>query len=287
MDSIAVPKEISERILKFDVIVLMFEPTKILVKWEFLGGINPVDWNLTILRGDNQSGLRPIQQKPISGVAFPEYVDYGTFQRDNHRHLYYQIIADNKKDSRRVVSEIKTWHGDLDLEAIYVIEEHEFLFQDATGLPSFIFVRMRDGVRCTECWDTIAEKRKYANCSGCNGTGFLKGYHDPIPTWVDYSPDPKLKIIEQWGARQPNEIDVFMTSWPRILPDDMIAQAVSGKRYRVIRVTESEVRGVPMLQLARCELIPKTDPAYGLDLDEGQVRALNDKLNEIKALRKF
>jgi hypothetical protein len=78
-----------------------------------------------------------------------------------------------------------------------------------------------------------------------------------------------------------------MTSWPRILPDDVLAQAVSGKRYVVKRVSEAEVRGVPMLQLARCEFIPKTDPAYGLELSESEIIRLNDKLNYIKSLRNF
>jgi hypothetical protein len=221
----------------------------------------------SFLDSKDPKNLRPISTW-IDGLDFPWYVDYSETLKGLTLPLWYRVQARNKSTQEVVSSEMFSWDGPLDLVGLYVVDEHNFMLRDVTGVPSLVFQRKRSGVHCTVCFDHIQKKRLSSSCKKCYGTNYVGGFYQPIDCYIDFNPNPKVVNIEAWGATQPNETDTLLSNFPNVEPGDVIKELRENRMWRVVRVTLTEKRRVPMLQFARVIELKPGDIEYTLPNDE-------------------
>lgn len=225
--------------------------------------------------------------RPMSAADFPWYLDHAQSLQMLTRPVYYKLILRKISTQEWVESPMVTFEGDLDMVGLYVAEEHNFLLEDAIGVPSLVYQRRRGGVPCPKCFDPISKKRMISQCSVCYGTNWAGGFHNPIDCYIDYSPNPKVSDIAQWGEVQPNESNILMSNYPELNPGDVIRELRQGRMWRVIHVTDTEKRRAPVLQFSRVTEIKPGDVEYILPQDDKLTLKKSEELEVIKLKREF
>ena len=224
---------------------------------------------------------------PISALDFYEWVDYTPQMRNLHKHYFYRVRIRRLSTQEEIGSTSITWHGDLDLEGLYVVDEHNYLLEDTTGMPSLALKKRRSGVTCTSCFDPIQKKRTQSFCQRCYGTNWEGGFHKPIDLFADFTPSVDATIVREWGETQPSESDVLVTNYPRLSTGDMLIELKEGRRWRVTQVRRTEKRLAPMLQFVRVIEINPGDVEYTFPLDQEFVREKVRQFEEYKKRREF
>lgn len=261
----AVLKNIKFKSVSARLLTIQPEP-RILIKW----CLEPTVQNLKNLfffidRSESENLLDFKQiTGPIKYNALAEYLDFNAKLEDFDKFYNYQIRAveynlAGDTPLQTFASEQFTWAPDLDLTASYIIEEHLFLFKDVIGAPTLIYKKMTEGPRCTECWDSVLKRVTKSNCITCKGTGFIKGYYEPVEAWMDMNPDPKAVSISEWGIRQQGQTDILFTDYPSIMIDDVIVELENNRYWRVSNARETEKNRATILQMARLDEINRSD----------------------------
>lgn len=180
------------------------------------------------------------------------------------------------------------FEGDLDLVGIYIVEEQDFALEDATGTPSLIYKRKRDGILCTNCFDPIQKKRTVSNCAVCYGTNWIGGFYDPVDAYVDFNPNPKNAQIGQWGETQTNETRVMLSNFPIIYPGDLIRELRQNRLWRVgNKVDLTEKRRSLLLQWPNVTEVKPGDIEYKIPIDEQFLLKKLEEFERVKRKREF
>jgi len=296
------------------VIPLSRDPGKVLIQWEMLPtAINLSDFEFYIDRGSTADQIPAFQHVtidgkpwvsshpattttsenfkqiggPLSALDFYEFLDYTPELRNLHRTYYYRVRVRRVSTQEELGSAPMTWHGDLDLEAMYVVDEHNFMLEDTTGVPALIYKRRRGGVACEACFDKIQNKRLASHCKRCFGTNWEGGFHEPIDAYVDLSPHANQTLIQEWGETQPTETDVLATNYPLIFNGDLIREIRKNRLWRVVRTRTTEKQRAPMLQFIRVTEVNPGDVEYQIPIDEAFVEQKIREFENYKKRREF
>jgi len=288
-------------------------PAKVLIKWEIEAGTTDLqDYEFYVERGqaeDNKPGVqnvdifrRPVtpeiavtttnnmhvlHRDGISALDFSWYLDFSDALKNLNATPFYRIRCRKISTQEDIVTPSFTWAGELDLVGLYVIDEHNFMLSDVTGVPCLVYNRRRGGVPCPRCYDPIQKKRTSSSCSTCYGTNWVGGFHKPIDTFIDFTPNPKASVIQQWGETQPNETNALASNFPSLSPGDIIRELREDRLWRVVQVAETEKRRVPMLQFTRITEIKPGDIEYKIPVDELLSIAKIAELESSKLKREF
>lgn len=267
-------------------------PSSTVVSWEWKDSVIPLcRYEMSVYRGESPEEMELIASG-IKADLFDQFEDNTARLMSKHRTYYYRVEAKNTSTGSIVESEKITPEGNLDLVGMYVIEEHDFLFRHVTGVPTVIFKKQTDGeTRCTDCWDTVLKRVTKSSCNSCHGTGFIGrgvgGFYNPTITWCDFSPDPEVIQITQWGKVESTQTDIFMSNYPRISVGDIIIEVLTNKRWKVSNVRDSEKRRVKMLQIVRVDMINKDQTEYKIDIPKEIMETARQQLKESKDEREF
>lgn len=249
------------------------KPTpSILVRWK----LKKTTQNLKnlyyfIYRGESPSDMKRVNSVPIPANTYPEYVDTTVKLMMLQKNYYYRIDAEEIIDGVTVKtfsSKTFTWQGALDIVGMYIIDEHLFLFRHVCGVPVFIFKKMNEGPRCTECWDTVLKRVTKSNCRTCLGTGFIDGYYPSIPAWMDLNPDPTIAQITEFGVKEPSQTDCLFIHFPLLQSGDIILELEALRFWRVVNERSSEKNRNTLLQVARFDEVNKSDIEQLLEVDQ-------------------
>lgn len=288
-------------------------PAKVLIKWELEQGTTDLqDYEFYVERGaaeDNRPGvqnvdiyrrpvtpeiaatvannIQPLHRDGISALDFHWYVDYSDSLKNLNNTPYYRIRCRKISTQEDVVTPSFTWAGELDMVGLYIVDEHNFLLSDVTGVPVLVYNRRRGGVACPSCFDPIQKKRTSSSCNVCYGTNWVGGFYKPIDTYIDFTPNPKASTIQQWGEVQPNETNALASNFPTLVPGDLIRELHVDRLWRVVQATETEKRRVPMLQFLRVTEIKPGDIEYKIQFDERFAITKVAELEATKLKREF
>jgi hypothetical protein len=284
----------SER--KFDVVNVnvyrVGPPSLIVVDWVWEESTIPAShYTLDIYRGESPTELDRIA-KGLPADQYSFYEDRIAYIKDKHRTYYYQVKACNKKTGKVITSEISTWEGELDYVGLYIVEEHDFLFEFVAGMPMLVLKKVTAGKsRCGDCWDKIAKRVIRSNCRTCHGTGWVGdgvgGYYDPVYTYADFSPDPEQIGVTTFGKVQSNQTQIFMTNYPRMSVGDLVIELLTGKRWKVSQLRDTEKNRSKMLQFVVLDEIEKGDIEYKIDIDTNYIERAREEINERKSQPEF
>lgn len=272
--------------LNFESRILSFEPEpRILVKW----ALRPTSQNLknlffSIYRGEQPEDLKLIKDR-IAHDALLEHLDYTGKLKNTEKLYYYKVVATEYNDAHDTpLQTFKTppfhWEGQPDLIALYIIDEHLFAFKDVYGMPALIYKKFTEGPRCPECWDTVLKRVTKSNCHSCFGTGFLKGYYEPMPAWMDFNPDPKVVSVAEFGEKQPSQTDAMFTNYPQLSSGDVIIELQSNRYWRIANVRNTEKNRTTILQVLRLDEINRSDIELFLPVDQVVRAAMLDYVDD-------
>jgi hypothetical protein len=247
-----------------DVMLLsMGKLPRVLVQWE----LEPTTQNLSNLkffvdRSESPSQFSCISSEPILANVPHKFVDYTPNLRDMQKVYYYRIRAVEYAGDTPIqsfISKPTTWDGDLDRVGLYIVEEQEFYHRRVTGVPSFIFKKIRDGVYCPLCWDRVLKKVTRSNCKSCYGTGKIQGYYPGIETWITIEPDARQDQLTERGVFQESKTTFAMTNYPVLSQSDLVYEVIPGQWWRVSAVSYPEKGRTLLIQNAQVDALKPTD----------------------------
>lgn len=258
---------------------------RVLVRWKLKRTSQDLtNLKFSIYRGESPEDLTRVNAEGIDHDELYEYMDYTANLLDLRKVYYYQVQGHEMSGDtilQTFKSKVETWSQEPDLVALYVIEEHLFLYRwTSAGMPAFIYKKKKEGLRCPECWDPILKKVTKSNCSTCNGTGFVGGYYKPIEAWMGFNVDIKIAQIADWGVKQIDQTDVEFTDYPELSIGDIILDLKDFKYWKIANVRFSVKGGAIMTQVARVSAINRSDIEYSLTVDQDRRDSLLSLLEE-------
>ncbi len=139
------------------------------------------------------------------------------------------------------------------------------------GQQGFLLKRRLYGPPCTECIDFQTGEVRNSNCVECLGTGFLRGYFDPISCFfVD------MELIKRHEERDGmkmrgtiNDIVVpaRLCAEPQVNENDVWVDEDTDHRWYFHTIQHlAEIKGVPLVVKAELRLAPFTDVIYKLNI---------------------
>lgn len=228
-----------------------------------------------------------INSRPIKGVDKYEFLDLTPQMINLNKIYYYRIRARRISTCEEITTEPFSFLEKLDLEGLYVVDEHNFKFRDVTGEPCLVHNRKGEGVNCTECFDPVQQKRTRSDCTTCFGTNWDGGFYNPISLYAEFGVPMAVNVIEEWGERQPKETDCQFPNYPFLNPGDVIRRVHANRLYRVTAVQGVSKRQIPMLQFVRVIEVTAGDIEYRLPVDQKLIRDLLDDFDKILRKRIF
>ena len=246
---------------------------RVLVRWKLKRTSQDLkDLKFFIYRGESPEDLTQINAVGIDYDDPYEYMDYTSNLRDLRKLYYYQVKAAEMSGNtvlQTFDSKVETWSQEPDLTALYVIEEHMFLYRwTSAGMPAFIYKKRREGPRCPECWDPVLKRVTKSNCSTCKGTGFTEGYYKPIEAWMGFNVDVKAAQVADWGIKQIDQTDIEFIDYPELSIGDIILDLKGFKYWKIANVRFTLKGGAIMTQVARVSAINRSDIEYSIDVNQ-------------------
>lgn len=231
-----------------------------------------LDYTFQVLR--SESGGGPFEKM---GLPFEDkflFIDSRIPGPYKWRTLYYKLIVTRKADSTTAefgpVASLP--EPSLDAQAMRLNEQ--VLFSQVVGRRCWVFPVRTFGTRCPFCWDAVMNQRTVSMCIQCFDTSYLRGFHDPIASWVQIDPTPREDQIQAINRDHQNATTGRMSYFPKLKPDDLLVEH-ENRRWRVVKVTPTErLRAVIHQELIIREIQP-TDVEYKVPIN--LERAIQDE----------
>jgi len=156
----------------------------------------------------------------------------------------------------------------MEIRRHILLQMAEFAGRKAWLLPVKTF-----GPRCPSCWDSARQRRTRSGCLTCYGTGFIRGFMDPIEIHIQVDPSPKSTQPASTGPQQTVNTTARMGYYPPVKPEDLIIEP-ENRRWRVEKVHPVEhLRAVVRQELGLHEVNPE---AIEFQIDLKLDRALSE-----------
>lgn len=234
------------------------------VSWRVRDTIEDLfDYTFQVQRSESSEG-------PWENVSVP-FADRFVFRDtsvptfNNIRTLFYRI-ATRHKDGEEVVSEAVDNQPDADLITLEVRRHMGLLLREFAGRRCWVLPVRTFGQRCTSCWNATQQKRTRSGCFECFDTGFTRGYHAPIETWMQLDPGQALDLQPtNVGLLQQMNTTARVVDLTAIKPRDVVIEA-ENRRWRVTQVNQTEHGRAPIHMELQLHEIPKSDIEYKYEL---------------------
>ena len=156
-----------------------------------------------------------------------------------------------------------------------VVRKEYLALRKFTGTLGYLLKRREYGVPCTEecCRDWDTGLVKVSTCPLCFGTGFLRGYYDAIPYWVDFSSAESSKdVVQPFGTMAPEVRAVRCVAYPLLDEYDVWVDADKNLRYVVRKLKDAvALRSKPMVYTGEFHALPHGRPEYQIPLDQAPI----------------
>lgn len=171
--------------------------------------------------------------------------------------FYYRIQRRNSSNSVLETSEVEHPRQDRPYIALEIIRLHNLLYRRFIGIRAFLFSKRSFGARCSECWDSIKERRSKSNCATCYGTSYENGYAAAKPILVSKNPTLNSKSVDVLGALEDVSGYFLTANYPVIRPGDVFVLD-NTQFYRVDQVSPINFRETIVMQNLRATSIERS-----------------------------
>jgi hypothetical protein len=216
------------------------------------------DYAFSILRSGAEEGPFALIAENVTPF---EYIDTTVNNFSNSRKYFYTIRITNivTKDFKDYGVYYNLWQPDA--VALELIRKKNVYLQRYTGIPAIFYSKKTFGQYCPNCWDALKQRKSKANCEVCYGTNFAGGYWNPISGFLNTNV-PNDIVATLGPARNPDNFIVETSNYPQLKDGDFFLYPQTGKRYRIIKVTQTTRMGATISQIIQSTQINPNDIEY-------------------------
>jgi len=244
---------------------------QILVEWRLEEATAPGDYLFWIERANSPEGpwesLTPI---PLVNQFF--HVDRKSVYLSKEPHLYYRLkvrAPDGEECTSRPKDLLRNLERKQFLQAREVIRKEILRFRKFAGIRVLILKKKHFGRKCNECIDQVTGYQIDSLCLNCYGTRWEGGFEPPIEAWLERGPMDNNKALGGSGwMTEDFEGQVRAVAYPLFTRDDIVVEAETNTRLRVLRISTAELRTVPIVQILTVRVIPRNEIEYKVIVDE-------------------
>ena len=133
----------------------------------------------------------------------------------------------------------------------------------------WFLLKQRGGTTpCPACWNPVTKKRKYTDCDVCGGSGYIEGYHQPVPARIsqDVSQLTMASGPEDNEKVQLSPIRAWTINVPLLYPEDVMVD-VTNQRFKIVSVARRTVSQYVIRQVLELSPLDKGHPSYNVNVD--------------------
>ena len=238
------------------------------VSWELEPTTEDVlDYTFQVFR--SEAAMGPFE--PISVEFDDQYLYTDNIIKSFHifRQYFYRIRI-KRKDTGSFVEFTSDVPGqDADLVASELRVHIALLMREFIGERCWVLPVRTFGQRCPGCWSETLQKKTRSGCRSCFDTSWVRGYMNPIESWISIDPNPNTEQDTTFGKRQPQDTTARLTYYPPLKPGDLII-APDNIRWRVVQISQTKHVGTPVHQEVSMHQIPASSIEYIIELDLGK-----------------
>lgn len=154
------------------------------------------------------------------------------------------------------------------------IVRKEQLNHRLTACHGALLIRQRFGIPCTRCRDPMTEAVTDSRCPVCYGTGFVSGYHAPLPFYCFTMEEVQQQENRGGALENPSAWSEYLLiakarviGFPLVSKEDVFVDASTDQRWRIQATsTLAAIRGFPLVTGVLMRTIPTTDPVYQIEI---------------------
>lgn len=239
------------------------------------------DYTFQVLRSEAPAG----PWEPVSAEMEDRYlfIDNRIKVGNKYRVYYYLIRVKNKASGDTKDFGPASKSADPDLLALEVRKHINLLMREFVGRRCWILPVRTFGQRCPGCYNPTLKSRTRSGCRTCYDTGFARGYHNPIESWLQFDPSPADNQQTNLGEMQQSNTTLRMGYFPPVKPKDIIIEP-ENKRWRITQVSATRRLRAVVHQELQAHEIPVTDSEYLIELDLGTGRVKGCDGEELRPL---
>ncbi|MGE7305919.1 hypothetical protein AAXE64_27590 [Priestia megaterium] len=149
-----------------------------------------------------------------------------------------------------------------------VIYESRVVLRVMNNPPVHFLLKKRIEEKCPNCWNSITNQPKFANCKVCGGTGKLSGYHPPIKTKISQDMSQYVMTSGEHDADETTltPIQAWISNTPIVYPEDVMVDHLN-QRFKVVSVAPRTVSQFLIRQVLQLAPLKKGHPAYAIPVE--------------------
>jgi hypothetical protein len=236
----------------------------VVVSWEIENTTEDVlDYTFQVLR--SEAAMGPFD--PISAEMEDRYifVDNSVKVANAFRQSHYIIRVKRKSDNTVQDFGPTDREPAPDLVATEIRKHVNLLMREFVGRRCWVLPVRTFGQRCT-CYDTRLKQRTRSGCRLCYDTGFIRGYHHPIETWIQFDPSANANQQTNVGELQQQNTTMRLGYFPPVKPKDIVVEP-ENVRWRVVSTSSTQRLRAAVHQEVQVHRIPPTDSEYLIAID--------------------
>lgn len=244
-----------------------------LIEWRLAEATAPGNYLFWVERANSPEGpWELLTLLPLVNEFF--FVDVKSLVLSKEPHVYYRVKV-QAPDGEEVTSGPKDLLRNLErrqfLQAREVIRKEILRFQKFAGIRVWVLKKKHFGTPCQACVDPVSGYKLTSDCELCFGTRWEGGFEPPIEAWAERGPMDDNKGLGGSGwMTEDFETQIRMISYPLITRDDIIVEAETNVRFRVLRISFAELRAVPVVQIITARFIPRNEIEYKVVVDSAK-----------------
>lgn len=203
-----------------------------------------------------------------SNIVQPFYMDSDIDYYDENVRYYYRVEGYQSGIKVSEDGPYTLMYNKKDPIANKVIVESDVVLRVMNNPPVFFLLKRRVGIPCTECYNPVTKRSRYADCPVCNGTGIISGYHPPIISRISQDVSKLTMASGEEDADKVNltPVAAWITNTPLLYPEDVMVD-VMDQRYKVVAVERRTKSQYVIRQQISLSPLEKGHPVYQIDVD--------------------
>ncbi len=234
------------------------------ISWEIANThVDVLDFTFQLLRSESPEG--PFD--PLGAPFEDRYlaIDTELQQSSRWRQLYYRIRVTHKRTGTVVDSASVSLAAEPDLYAMEARRNFQLMMAEFAGRRCWTFLKRTFGQRCS-CWSPVLNKQTRSGCRTCYDTTFVRGYFNPIESWMQIDPSPKTEQVTNLAVMEQSNTTARLAYYPSLKPGDLIVEA-ENRRWRVMTVNSTEKARATLHQEVTLHEIPRRDIEFDLPIN--------------------
>lgn len=225
-----------------------------------------LDYTFQVLRSEAPAGPFDAVSPPLEDLFF--FLDNRVKANNRWRQWHYKVRVTHKQ-----TGDIKDFGpaqlgGEPDLIATELRKHLNLLFREFVGRRCWILPARTFGQRCTDCFNVTLKQRTKSGCLMCFDTGWVRGYHTPIESFIQVDPSADTNQQTNVGELQQSNTTARLGFFPPVKVRDVIIEP-ENRRWRVVQKSATQRLRVDVHQEIQLHEIPKSDIEYNIDFDLG------------------